>query len=230
MHSGSSPVNAAPTSRSLVSTRILALIPCGIALNLVLGTVAHTLKVPLYLDAVGTIAVTLIAGLRAGLIVGVTSFLLGGVLTNPVLPWFSGTQAAIAIYTYLVGKHGWFTVQLRAEGQNGVWRWLITNVRPVLAGIGLGITAGIVSAPVIVLVFGGVTGSGPSLIVAFLLKSGETILKAVLMSGLASEPLDKTVQVLLALVLIRALPNSLKASFGGGLLERNKLITEGIRT
>ncbi len=195
-------------SRSEVATskaremQLLALIPLGIALNLAIGTLVHTLKLPVYVDAVGTIAITLIAGVRTGVIVGVSSFLLGGILTNPVLPWFSGTQAAIAIYVHIANKYGGFK----------------TYPRTVLAGIGLGLVAGIVSAPVIVWLFGGVTGSGASLIVAFLLASGKTVFQSVVLSGLAAEPLDKTLQCLLAVWLIRTLPGSLLQRFPGASL------------
>jgi energy-coupling factor transport system substrate-specific component len=186
----------------------LALIPLGIALNLALGTLVHVLKLPVYVDAVGTIAVTLLVGLRAGIIVGVLSFLIGGVLVNPVLPWFSGTQAVIAIYAHIVARKGGYK----------------TVPRTILAGIGLGIVAAIVSAPVIVYLFGGITGNGASLIVAFLLASGKSVIKSVILSGLAAEPLDKTIQCLLAVWLLRGLPQSLLRRFRGGSLEENNFV------
>ena len=71
---------------------------------------------------------------------------------------------------------------------------------------------------------GGIEGSGRSLITAFLLASGEQIFKAVLISGLASEPLDKTLQCLLAVFLIRGVPHSLLERFHGGSLKENGLL------
>lgn len=191
------------------SQRFLAVIPLGIALNLGIGTLVHLLKLPVYLDAVGTIAITLLCGPVVGVIVGVLSFLLGGVLVNPVLPWFSGTQAAIAIYTHLVGKRGGF----RTLG------WT------VLSGIGLGVVAGVVSAPVIAKLFGGVTGSGASFIAAYLLATGKSLLQSVVLSGLAAEPLDKTLQCLLAVWLLRGLPKSVLRPFAGGSLVENRFVS-----
>jgi len=217
------------TSAPAVRVRILALIPLGVALNLVLGTVVHTLKLPIYCDAVGTIMVTVLAGLRAGVIVGVTSFLLGGLLVNPVLPWFSGTQACIAVYTHIAGRRGWFRFTFRDQEILTAPRRIVGAIRPILAGIGLGVVAAVVSAPVIVVVFGGVTGSGASLVVAFFLKSGETLAESVLWGGLSSEPIDKTLQVLISLALVRSLPDSLKLSFGGGTLARNNLLATHTR-
>jgi energy-coupling factor transport system substrate-specific component len=189
-------------------TQVLALIPLGIALNLTLGTVVHTLKLPIYVDAVGTILVTLMAGLRPGIIVGVGSFLIGGVLVNPVLPWFAGTQAAIAIYVHLVSLRGGFR----------------SLPRTVISGIGLGFVAGVVSAPVIVALFGGITGSGASLVVAFFLASGKSVLKSVILSGLAAEPFDKTIQCVLALWVVRQLPPRLLQRFKGGSLEASGFV------
>jgi energy-coupling factor transport system substrate-specific component len=185
----------------------VALVPVGIALNLAIGTLVHALKLPIYLDAVGTVAITLIAGLRPGLLVGVLSFVVGAVLINPVMLWFSGTQAAIALYVHAVAKQGAFR----------------TYPRTIVAGIGLGVVAAIVSAPVLVVLFGGITGSGSSLIVAFLLASGKGLMKAVIFSGLASEPLDKTLQCVLAIWLVRGLPRSVTRRFKGGSLAENSM-------
>ncbi len=218
-------MNTPSIDQKMQRLRVLALIPFGIALNLALGTVVATLKVPLYLDAIATIAVTLLAGLRPGLIVGVGSFLLGGMLVNPVLPWFSGTQAIIALYINFVASKSWLTVNAPANGRLPLW---VYYIRLVGVGACLGIVAGIASAPVIVWLFSGLTGSGPSLVVAFLLKSGETLFKSVLLSGLASEPLDKALQLMIAIGLLKSLPDSLKRSFGGPHLEKNGLIRNAI--
>jgi energy-coupling factor transport system substrate-specific component len=195
---------------SLQSRQALALIPLGIAINLTIGTIAHTLKVPVYLDAIGTIIITLILGLVPGISVGVLSFLIGGLLTNPVMPWFCGTQVAIAVYTHIVARYGGF---------KSVWK-------TIASGIGLGVVAAITSAPVIVMLFGGVTGSGASLLVAVLLKSGEGVIKSVVLSGFASEPLDKTIQCLVSIWLLRGLPKTMLQNFKNGSLLQNKIIQE----
>ena len=46
-----------------VRTRMIALIPVAIAINIVLGqTVQSVLKIPIYLDSIGTILVGVLAG------------------------------------------------------------------------------------------------------------------------------------------------------------------------
>lgn len=187
---------------------ILALVPLGIALNLVLGTLVNIVRIPVYVDAVGTIVVAVLVGPWAAVVTGVGSFLLGGALTNPVLPWFSGTQAAIGLYAAFAARRGWFR----------------SVPRTVIAGVGLGVVAGVVSAPVIVYLFGGITGSGASLIVAFLLASGESLLNSVLLSGLAAEPIDKTIQCLLAIWLLKGMPSSVLERFNVAALAINRLL------
>jgi hypothetical protein len=61
---------------------------------------------------------------------------------------------------------------------------------------------------VVAYLFGGITGSGSALIVAFFLKAGQQLLNAALLSGLAAEPVDKSLQVLLAALLYRATPET----------------------
>jgi energy-coupling factor transport system substrate-specific component len=184
------------------------LIPIGIALNLAVGTVVHILKLPIFLDAIGTIIVTLLAGVRAGIITGVLSFGLAGALVNPAYPWFSGTQVVIALFTHTVAKRGGYR-----------------RLFPRIAfGLLLGVATGLASAPVIVYLFGGISGSGASLIAAYLIATGKKVLEAVLLSGLAAEPLDKMLQTLLAYALLRGIPADILARFDRTLLERNGLL------
>ena len=186
----------------------IALIPIGIGLNLGIGVIIHLLKLPIYLDAIGTIIITLLIGVKAGIITGVMSFLIGGIIINPVMPYFIGTQAAIAIYSHIVGKRGAFK----------------SIPMTILAGIGLGIVAAIVSAPVIAILFGGITGAGASFIVAYLLSTGRSILDSVILGGFSVEPLDKTLQALLAIFLLKSIPKSILKRFQSGSLKQNNLI------
>lgn len=184
----------------------LALIPTGIALNIALGTLVSVVKLPIFMDAVGTIIVTLLIGWRAGVVVGVVSFLLMAVLVNPAYVYFIGTQACIALVVYV------FATRLRSFRSLGA---------TIATGVAVSIVAAIVSAPVIVLAFGGVAGSGRDLITAVLMNSGTQIVKAVLLSGAASEPIDKTLQVLLAASLIRTAPRTLIDRFQSGIVRAN---------
>lgn len=184
----------------------IPVLAAAIALNVVLTTVVQALKLPIYVDAVGTIVATLLIGLWPGVIVGVLSFLIAAIVVSPVYVYFIGTQAIIAGYVYLTARY--------LGGFRSIPRVLVT-------GVGLGLIAGIVSAPVIVLVFGGATGSGRDLVTAVLIGSGQQIVKAVLLSGAASEPVDKIIQCTLAFLVIRGLPRFVRQTLSNRVLDRN---------
>lgn len=189
----------------------LALIPLGIGLNIGIGALMFALKLPIYLDAIGTILITILLGWRAGIITGVVGFILTSILINPLAIYFVATQAAIAIYIHIVAQRGGF-------------RNIFTTI---LSGIGLGIVAAVFSAPVIVYLFGGITGNGPSLIVAYLLASGKTIIKSVVLSGLSVEPIDKTLQCLLAFFILKGLPNKILYRLKNQTLSANGFVPQG---
>src|SRR2546426_9876376 len=59
------------------TTRVIVLMPVAIAINIVIGyTVQTVLKLPIYLDSIGTILVGVLAGPIAGLVTGAASNLI----------------------------------------------------------------------------------------------------------------------------------------------------------
>ncbi|MEA3044665.1 MAG: energy-coupling factor transport system substrate-specific component [Sphingomonadales bacterium] len=191
------------------TNRQIALMGMLIAFNLAIGGLVHVIKLPIFLDAIGTIIAAVLLRPVAAIVVGVFSFLIAAAIINPVYVWFIGTQAVIALAVYFAAKH------------LGIFRSL---VRVIPAGIILGVITGIVSAPVIVYVFGGVAGSGRDLLTAALMSTGQQIWRAVFLSGAASEPLDKLLQMLAAFFILRSLPRKVLEPFRNPVLERNNLL------
>ena len=163
-----------------------------IALSVALGSLAYVLKLPIYLDQPGIILAAMLApGTRreaciTTLTVAILTFFAMGLLISPFSFWFTGTGIASALYGVLVVRG---RVRDLIEGTAGTARYV---GKVLLFGIGWGIVAAVVSAPVTILLFGGVTGAGSTLIVAFLAKMGHQIVSAVLLTGFSIEPIDKT--------------------------------------
>lgn len=92
--------------------RVVALMPIAIAINIVLGqTVAAALKIPIYLDSIGTILVGVLAGPIAGAVTGITANLLWSYVIpppfqNPPLAAFAVVAAVIGISAGLAGRYG----------------------------------------------------------------------------------------------------------------------------
>jgi energy-coupling factor transport system substrate-specific component len=92
-------------------TRVIVLIPVAIAINIVLGAIVQQyLKLPIYLDSIGTILVGVLAGPLPGLITGVLANIIWAVaptpVQNPILGPFAITAAAIGLMAGLWGYLG----------------------------------------------------------------------------------------------------------------------------
>jgi energy-coupling factor transport system substrate-specific component len=189
----------------MFTTPRLILIALGAALNCSIGTIVYLLKLPVFLDSIGTILIALLlapdrmAAFLCSWAAGWIGLAVSG-LINPFLPWFAVTDIAISLVTAVltVGAAATFRARPLRSGPFAA--------QVVLCGVVTGIVSAVVSVPVVVYLFGGVTGSGSALVVAVFLKSGQHLMSAAMLSGLASDPLDKVLQVLLAALLYRATP------------------------
>jgi energy-coupling factor transport system substrate-specific component len=198
----------------MFTTPRLILIALGAALNFSIGTIVYLIKLPIYLDSIGTILVALLlAPLRMPAFLcawaaGWISLAVSG-LINPFLPWFAITDVAIAAVAAVLVVGAAETFRSRPL------RSVPFVAQVVLCGIVIGIVSAVVSAPVVVYLFGGVTGSGSAFVVAFFLKTGQHLMSAAMLSGLANDPPDKILQVLVAAMLYRATPSDFIALLRG---------------
>src|SRR5687767_13401266 len=97
------------------TTRTIVLMALAIPINIVLGqTVASALKLPIYLDSIGTILVGVLAGPIAGAATGLLSnlawtFLLAGTPFGSPFAWpFAVVAAVIGLIAGLAGRAGLF--------------------------------------------------------------------------------------------------------------------------
>jgi hypothetical protein len=93
---------------SQFTTRVIALIPVAIAINIVIGyVVQNVLKLPVYLDSIGTILVGVLAGPLAGALTGALSNIIWAwVLNVPTIFWFWITAAVIGVLAGIWGYLG----------------------------------------------------------------------------------------------------------------------------
>ena len=104
-------------------TRTLVLMPVAIALNIVLGTVvAEFLKIPIWLDSIGTILVAALAGPLAGAATGFLANVIWTYLAPP--PFASPFAVPFAVVAVVIGllagtfaRWGWLRPRRGASGQ-----------------------------------------------------------------------------------------------------------------
>ncbi len=108
-------------ARRTISTRVLVLMPIAIAMNIALGSiVGQALRLPLYLDSIGTILVGVLAGPLAGLLTGVVTDLLWAYaipppVGSPTVGPFSITAGCIGLLAGFWGRVGVFQTGRPAE-------------------------------------------------------------------------------------------------------------------
>jgi energy-coupling factor transport system substrate-specific component len=184
--------------------RLVAIALCA-ALNFAIGNIVYLVKLPIYLDSIGTIlcALLIFPDRGAAIVCAFIAGFIGVILSlaiNPFLPWFTFSVLAIVLVSALLTARATQTFRAQPLAPIPFFGTVI------VCGIVTGIVSAIVSAPVVVYLFGGVTGSGSAFVVAFFLKTGQQLLNSAVFAGLTTEPVDKTLQVLVAALLYRATP------------------------
>ena len=100
-------MNVLDSIRKDFTTRTLVLIPVAIAINIAIGTLVVVLKLPVYLDSIGTVLVGALAGPWAGALTGALANLIWGLFTPNIAPFFY-VAAAIGLMAGLFGRGGVF--------------------------------------------------------------------------------------------------------------------------
>lgn len=97
------------TRRGGLNSTALALIPLAIAINISVGQLVGTLRLPLYLDSIGTVLTGALLGPWVGLLTGAFSNIIWTLLgINPPAIWFAPVAAVIGLIAGFAGRAGVF--------------------------------------------------------------------------------------------------------------------------
>jgi energy-coupling factor transport system substrate-specific component len=182
-----------------LSGSTLPFIAFCIALNLSVGQITSALKIPLYLDSVGTVLVAVLSGPWAGAIAGIGSNLIAGAVLNPTMLFFSHVSMVVGIVAAYAARLRWFNHWYGA----------------VIGGLLLGGICAVLSAPVSAYLFGGTMMAGTDFFVLFFRAMGNSILESVFYQGLSSDPIDKMISFLIVFLIIKKMPLRLLRRFKG---------------
>jgi energy-coupling factor transport system substrate-specific component len=180
-----------------LDTRSLILISAAVVINIVASQAITLLRLPLYMDAIGTVIVAILSGPFAGAIAGGLTTVISGIIFNPVAMAFTPVSIAIGLTAGMLARAGGFRS----------W-WLA-----VLCGAVIGVQTTILATPIIVFVFGGVAGDGADFGAAYMLAIGTSLIKAVGFSNLGFSLIDKSFTGLVAFVVVNRLPLRISTSF-----------------
>ncbi|VVB75885.1 ECF transporter, substrate-specific component [Candidatus Tiddalikarchaeum anstoanum] len=174
----------------------LLLIVVGIVINWVGAFIAQTLKLPVWLDVIGTMLVAVLSGPWTGAVAGAATNIIKWVTFDPVGGPYFVVNMAVGLLTGYLYKIG------RYNKKSG-----IIDLLGVTVALALISTA--ISAPITVYIYGGVTGGGVDLLTALFLGTSTThgLLTAVIGSELLGDIMDKAISVFLVFAIMNLLPD-----------------------
>lgn len=182
------------------SLMALVLIPVGVSINVVGYQMSQILKLPVFIDQIGTILVSMITGPWVGMVTG----LLGNVVNGMIYP----TAFGYAIVSMLIGFVSGFLSR---------WRWYSNIIGVVIGCALLNVVSSVSAAVVTVFMFGGVTGAGTDLLTAAFVASGQALWNSVLTTNVISGTVNTIVNFAIAWIIVRRIPDRFLVKLNYGL-------------
>lgn len=182
-------------SKKLRSNYAMILIPICIAVNVVGGLIANNLKLPIFLDSIGTCLSAVILGPLLGAATGFMTQLVVALINGEVLVIAFGlVQIGVGLTAGLFAKFGLFKKW---------WHLIPTTIVAAFM-------ASLIAAPVATFLFGGVHGQGVDFLVAGLLASGKDIFSSTFLARIPANLVDKGVALVISFIILQRLPDQMK--------------------
>lgn len=183
------------------TTIAICVISLCVAINYVAGTIAALLKLPIFLDTIGTVFASMLCGPLVGIATGILTSIVASI-TMPTMMAFVFVNIALAITTGILAYRRMFS----------------TYLRMAIASLIMAAVSIIISAPIVVLLFSGFTGGGSSIIAAILTASGSNIWVSVFSAEGFFTLVDRIITIALCVYIIHCLPQKLLLNFALGKL------------
>ena len=182
----------AASAQPFFTVRKLSVIAIAIVLNVIGGQIALALRLPIYLDSMGTILIAILYGPVYGIFPPLLYGLVMGFTMDIFSLYYMPVGIILGITTGIVARYFSF------KG----WKMIPGALFITCPGT-------IVSAIITAVLFGGITSSGSTLIVQFLNKMGLGLTASVFIVQILTDYLDRLLSVALVVWLLRAIPSSL---------------------
>lgn len=179
---------------------ILLMIAAGAAFNGVIGTIVQVFKLPIYLDLAGSFIVGAMCGLIPGMLSAALGVLVLGFTTTPIALAYMGSAVLVTAAGVMLMRKGFMT------------SWLKTGLFGLIV---LGPLSTLLSVPVTVFLFGGVTFAGSDAITLFFVKMGDGLFEAVIKGAILFDAVDKSLAALIAYAIYRRIPENMRAELRG---------------
>ena len=177
----------------------ILIIPIAIAINFICGNLVLTLKLPLYLDSIGTFLVAILAGPWVGALTGLLIIAIISIADPSLLP-FSLISGVLGLVTGILARKGMFTK---------LWKFIVSAIIASVIAV-------IMSVIVSYVFFGGFDTSGNSIMIAGMISAGIPFWPAQLIGNFISEVPDKFLSLLVPFLVVRGLSDRYLYKFSNG--------------
>lgn len=176
------------------NTVTLVLIPAAIGINYLGKLFAGVLKLPLWLDAIGTVLAAVLAGPIAGAICGAANNIIYGLTMDPISTVYALTNLGIGIVAGILAYKG----------------FMKTIKGAIITSLAVGLVAVVVSTPLNILLWDGTTGNvwGDALY-AWAIAHDMPVWISSFLDELVVDLPDKIAVVLIVFAICKGLPKSL---------------------
>jgi energy-coupling factor transport system substrate-specific component len=187
------PVPVRKRSKRIPLTYVVALVPVAVALNIVGGQINTILRLPTFLDMIGTAVVAIVLGPWWGALVGATTNIVASFISGPIsLPFAACNVVGALIWGYAI----------RWGLGKTFWSFGLVN-------IAVAFFVSLTAVPIYVFIFGGATGHFADMMTAAFLAMGQNLFVSVFSSNILVSLADKIISGFVALAIIEALPANL---------------------
>ncbi len=177
--------------KSKYNVKTMTLISLGIAINIVGAFIALGLKLPIYLDSIGTIMIAAILGPKYAIITGLCGSIVSGITFDIYSLYFAPVQISTGLLAGIMYK-----------------RDFLKGFKIPLGVFAFALPTSILSSIIASEVFGGITSSGSSYIVQLLSTFGMSKVSSILITQICTDYADKFIGVLLVNFAVSVLPSS----------------------
>ncbi|GKQ43437.1 ABC transporter permease [Companilactobacillus sp. RD055328] len=166
----------------------ILLIPVSVAINIVGFQICQLLRLPIFLDSIGTILAGAIAGPWVGMATGILTNLVNGIF-NPIFLAYMPTSIFIGLITGFLARNNFF---------KNIFTLLIL-------GLVLSVVSAVSSGIITAIVFAGATGTTGSIATGVLLAAGNNIMVSVFSVQIIQELADKFLAVIIVKLVISSM-------------------------
>lgn len=182
--------------KNKMDVRILTIMGLGVALNIIGALIALTLRLPIYMDSIGTIFIACILGPKFAVITG----LCGSLISGMTFDIYSIYYAPVQIFT------GYLSGLMFEKG-------FLKGKKTFLGVFIFVLPTSLLSAVITAFLFNGITSSGSSYIVQLLNVLGMNKVLSAFITQIITDYSDKFVGVLVVNFLIQVIPSSIINKF-----------------